>query len=67
MSGTLISFVVVIVGQSSLRDGMAGVESTPYWEFPADGRDEAIAHCVVAWCNKHGTAPESVIVRAITP
>ena len=65
MIDALISFVVVIVGQSRLRDGMAVVESTPYWEFPAGGRDEAIAHCVVAWCNKHGTSPESVIVRVI--
>lgn len=67
MSDTFISFVVVIVGHPVAEDGMAVVESTPYWEFPAGERDEAIAHCVVAWCNKHGTAPESVIVRAITP
>lgn len=65
MSDNLISFVVVIVGPSATDAGMAVVESTPYWEFPAGERDEAIAHCVVAWCNKHGTAPESVIVRAI--
>ena len=67
MSDTLISFVVVIVGPSNKRDGMAVVESTPYWEFPEADRDENIAQCVVAWCDKHGIAPESVIVRAIAP
>ena len=65
MSDTIISFVVVIIGPSIKRDGMAVVESTPYWECSEADRDESIAKCVVAWCDKHGTAPESVIVRTI--
>ena len=64
MSDNLISFVVVIVGPSAAEAGVTIVESTPYWEFPAGEQDEAIAHCVVAWCNKHGV-PRSVIVRRI--
>lgn len=65
MSDALVSFVVVIVGPSNKRDGMAVVESTPYWEYPETDRAEAIAQSVVAWCNKHFIAPDSVLVRPI--
>ena len=53
-----VSFVVVVIGADR-------VEVAQYREAEASRMRDYIADAVVAFCNKHGTAIDRVIVRPI--